>query len=141
MIQRLLVIILLCLLAGTAVAGVQLTSHSYVHNPSGQTHVVFHLASYKRGLFFGSCGPSTRSLQWEYHLEMKGPGPNYTRDEIEIKDSEYRPLALDAGTITVDAKARTARILLTVNQDSGAKAFVGNEEYKIRQDEPSNPEP
>jgi hypothetical protein len=132
MMQRLLAIVSLCLLAGTAEAGVQLTSHSYVHSPSGQIHIVFHLASYKRGLFFGSCGPSTRSLQWEYYLEMKGTGPNYAKEEIEVKDGEYHSLALEAGTVTVDNKAHTARISLTIKQDSGGKAFVGNGDHRIR---------
>jgi len=130
--HRMVALLSFCLVTVTAEAGIRLTSHSYVHSPSGQRHVVFHLASYKRGLFFGSCGPSTRSLQWEYYLEMKGTGPSYAKEDIEVKDSNYRFLPLEGGSIVIDAKGHSVKISLTFKEDSGAKAFVGNGDYKIR---------
>ena len=131
--HKILAILALSFLSLATQASVQLTSHSYVHHPSGQTHLVFHLVNYKRGLFFGSCGPSTRSLRWEYYLEMKGNGPTYAKDDIEIKDGDYRFVPIESGSVTIDDKAHTARISLTIKQDSGAKTFVGNGDYKIRQ--------
>ena len=131
--QRVVAIIALSLLPIETQASVQLTSHAYVQSPSGQTHVVFHLVNYKRGLFFGSCGPSTRSLRWEYYLEMKGNGPNYAKDDIAVKDGEYRLIPIESGSITIDPKTHQARISLEIKQDSVAKAFIGNGEYKIRQ--------
>jgi len=130
-VHRLLAVVALSVLPAAAQGGVQLTSHSYIHNPSGQTHVVFHLVSYKRGLFFGSCGPSTRSLQWEYYIEMKGKGPTYAEEDIEVKDGEYRLIPIESGSITIDTKTHQAQICLTVRQNSGAKAFVGNGDYKM----------
>ncbi|HTL59798.1 MAG TPA: hypothetical protein VL361_29270 [Candidatus Limnocylindrales bacterium] len=127
-----LLIFALCLAPVTIRAEVQLTSHSYIHNPSGQTHVVFHLASYKRGWFFGSCGPSTRSLQWEYQIEMKGAGPNYRKDDIELKDGDYRPIPLEDGVITIEEKSHKATISLTPKQDLSGKTFHGNGTYKIQ---------
>ena len=88
--QKLFLIVCIFLLPGFLNAAVQLTGHSYVHRPSGQTHWVFHLASYKRGLFFGSCGLASRSLQWEYYIEAKGAGPNYASSDLEVKDSDGR---------------------------------------------------
>jgi hypothetical protein len=127
------ILLLLCLLTAAS-AGVKLSSHSYIHSPSGRVHVVLRLADYKRGLFFGSCGPSTRSLQWEYHLELTSAGPNYVKDEIELKDSDFHSLPLAAGTIDIDEKKRTARISLELKQDSGAKPFVGNGTFKIQKE-------
>ena len=125
-------ILALCLAPVMARAEVRLTTHSYVHNPSGQTHVVFHLASYKRGWFFGSCGPSTHSLQWEYYLEMSGSGPSYSKEDIEIKDGDYQLLTLEDGVITINSKTHQASISLVLKQDSGGKPFPGNGTYKIR---------
>src|SRR5258706_15729232 len=51
--------------------------HSYGHQPGGTTHFAFHLASYKRGLFFGSSGPSTMSLDWSFDFDLSGDGPIY----------------------------------------------------------------
>src|ERR1035438_1899968 len=56
--------------------------HSYTHQPSGVTHYSFHIANYKRGLFFGSCGPSAKSLQWEYDMDLTGCGPIYHKEQI-----------------------------------------------------------
>lgn len=115
-----------------AQASVELNSHSYVHNPSGQVHVVFHLASYKKGLFFGSCGPSTRSLQWEYSLELKGEGPDYTTREIELRDSNCQVIQVDSGSIRLDHKKHRATIYILVKQNDQVREFVGNGVFKIK---------
>src|SRR5258708_38519349 len=76
--------------------------HSYVHQPSGLIHYSFQIASYKRGLFFGSCGPCTRSLQWEYDIDLSGPGPVYQKEQIGMR-FDLRPVEVVAGTIRVDS--------------------------------------
>ena len=130
--KRLVLLALICLLPVGSRGAVELTSHSYLHNPSGQVHVVFHLANYKKGLFFGSCGPSTRSLRWEYHLELTGKGPDYSISDIELKDGNLQTVQLQAGSIRLDAGKHTATISLLVKQDSGGKEFVGNGTFKIK---------
>jgi len=132
--KRVVLLALICLLPVISFGAVELTSHSYVHNPSGQLHVVFHLANYKKGLFFGSCGPSTRSLQWEYHIEITGKGPEYRMPDIELKDGNFQTVHLQAGSILLDPAKHTATISLTVKQDSGAKEFVGNGTFKIKRE-------
>jgi hypothetical protein len=122
----------ICLLPAVSQASVELTAHSYIHNPSGQSHTVFHLANYKKGLFFGSCGPSTRSLQWEYHIELTGKGPDYRMSEIELKDSSFQTVQLQGGSIHLVPAKRTATISLVLKQNSGAKEFVGNGTFKIK---------
>lgn len=106
--------------------------HSYIHSPSGQIHYVLDLARYKRGLFFGSCGPATRSLQWEYNIELSGAGPRYPKEAIELQDSNYHPLSLDSGFIVLDPAKRTATINLAVIQDSKVKLFPHNGTYRLQ---------
>jgi hypothetical protein len=123
-----------CLLAAGASAAVKLTSHSYIQSGSGERHVVLHLADYKRGLFFGSCGPASHSLRWEYTLDLKGPGPGYGKDSIEIKDGELRAVILESGSITLDSKKHKATIALRVKGESGPQDFAGNGSFKIQKE-------
>lgn len=132
--KRAVLLGLICFLPAVSRASVELSAHSYVHNPSGQPHTVFHLAKYKKGLFFGSCGPSTRSLQWEYHIEVTGKGPDYGLSDIELKDGNFQMLQLEAGSIRLDPKKHTATISLFVKQNSGAKEFVGNGTFKVKRE-------
>jgi hypothetical protein len=128
--------LLLCFLgaAATAQAGTELDFwHSYTHQPSGAVHFSFHIANYKRGLFFGSCGPSTRSLQWEYDMDLAGPGPRYTSEQITVT-REGKRVVVAAGTISVDPKQRHATIDLRTapgNSQTAAVDFVGNGTHRI----------
>src|SRR5262245_7012061 len=124
--KRTVLLAFVCLMPAMSRASVELTSHSYIHNPSGQPHTVFHLANYKKGLFFGSCGPSTRSLQWEYHIELTGKGPEYSMSDIELKDGNFQTVQLETGSIRLDPGKHTATISLVVKQNSGTKEFIGN---------------
>jgi hypothetical protein len=105
--------------------------HSYVHQPSGVIHYSFQIASYKRGLFFGSCGPSTRSLQWEYDIDLAGPGPVYGKDQIKVT-SDTKPVGVVSGTIRYDAKRDVAALDLRVQSASGESAFPGNGAHSIK---------
>ncbi len=111
------------LIAGCDSTGV--SWHSYVH-PSGQIHYSLHLASYRRGIFFGSCGPSTYSLQWEYRIDLQGAGPGYTRDAITLQDGDFHRLMVDSGAIVLDLDRKSAKIDLAVLQDSKARPFPHN---------------
>jgi hypothetical protein len=130
--ERALLFLFLCCLPGAAEAGIELKSHSYVHSPSGQVHFVFHLANYRRGLFFGSCGPSTRSLQWEYSIELTGAGPAYGTNKIEIKDSNFQMVPLDSGSIQVDQNTHKATISLKVKPGFQAMDFIGNGTFNLK---------
>ena len=59
-------------------------------------------------------------------------GPSYSKEDIEVKDGDYHLLPLESGSIVIDAKSHTAKISLTIKQDSGAKPFIGNGAYKYR---------
>jgi hypothetical protein len=104
--------------------------HSYTHQPSGVTHYSFHIASYKRGLFFGSCGPSTRSLQWEYDIDLSGNAPIYHKDQMTIT-SEGKRVEVESGTITIDPKQRETTIDLRVKGPAGVTNFFGNGTHRI----------
>jgi hypothetical protein len=104
--------------------------HSYLHNPSGVTHYSFHLASYKRGLFFGSCGPSTRSLQWEYEVDLAGAGPAYEASKITVT-SEGKKIDVASGTIKIDLPNNKATIDLRVVGGNATNSFGGNGAYRI----------
>jgi hypothetical protein len=109
--------------------------HSYVHQADGATHFSFHIANYKRGLFFGSCGPSTRSLQWGYDVDLAGPGPRYTADQITLR-VDGKPVSIASGTIAVDLNQQQATIQLQItqsgtNQPVTSTNFPGNGTHRI----------
>jgi hypothetical protein len=109
--------------------------HAYQHQPSGVTHFSFHIANYKRGLFFGSCGPSTRSLQWAYEVDLSGVGPVYGTNEITLS-TDGRPLTVVAGTITISGKQDNATIQIQIqppgtNYLGPALSFPGNGTHRI----------
>jgi hypothetical protein len=104
--------------------------HSYIHQPSGVVHYSFQIASYKRGIFFGSCGPSTRSLQWEYDIDLAGPGPSYQKDQVRIT-SEAKAVETVSGTITVDSKRSEAKIDLQIKSSGKSLSFPGNGTHRI----------
>ena len=99
--------------------------HSYLHQPSGVIHYSFQIASYKRGLFFGSCGPSTRSLRWEYDIDLTGAGLVYQKDAIRIT-SDLKNVEIVSGTITVDQKRNEAAIDLQIKSGGNTVGFTGN---------------
>ncbi len=117
--------------AGCESSGI--TWHSYVH-PSGQIRYDLHLTNYKRGIFFGSCGPSTYSLQWEYRIELKGAGPNYTGEEIELQDGTFHRIPVASGSILLDGKKQSAKIDISVLQDSNSIPFTHNGTYAMKKE-------
>jgi hypothetical protein len=125
-------VVLVFWLAAAASAGTQVSLwHSYT-NQSSEVHFGFGLRNYKRGLFFGSCGPSTYSLQWEYGFDLKGKGPQFAKDAIQLKDANLRPVALGSGNIVVDEKKFTVEIAIKVTTNGVAQDFIGNGTYKLR---------
>ncbi|HZR18514.1 MAG TPA: hypothetical protein VFE51_14570 [Verrucomicrobiae bacterium] len=104
--------------------------HSY-SPPTGIVHYSFQLASYKRGVFFGSCGPSTRSLKWEYDIDLEGIGPVYTKEQIKIT-SDAKPIEIVSGTISIEAKQSEANLRLRVRSAGGDSEFVGNGTHRIK---------
>jgi len=131
--RAVLSLLVLFSLAGPAGAGTEVSLwHSYTNQPSGQIHFAFGLRNVKRGLFFGSCGPSTRSLQWEYGLELKGKAREYAKENIELKDANFHPVPLDSGNILVDDKKSTVQIAIKVSTNGAAQNFIGNGTYKVR---------
>jgi hypothetical protein len=110
--------------------------HSYTHQPTGVTHFSFHIANYKRGFFFGSCGLGTKSLQWQYDVDLAGAGPRYTSDRIAVR-REGTEVAIISGTICVDAQQRHATIDLQTgrgetNSPAAPSSFIGNGTHRIR---------
>jgi hypothetical protein len=104
--------------------------HSYVHQPSGVTHYSFQIARYKRGLFFGSCGPSTRSLQWEYDIDLTGTGPLYHKQQVTVT-SEGKKVEVVSGTITIDFKQNQATIDLQLKVSGADLPFQANGTHPI----------
>jgi len=90
------------------------------------------IKNYRRGLFFGSCGPSTHSLQWEYTLTLEGAGPTFVPRQITLRDGNLKALPVEAGTVTVDPAGKKVTIDLRVLQDSGAARFPHNGSYNVK---------
>jgi hypothetical protein len=132
-----LAVIVLCTPAANANAATEVSLwHSYT-NQTGVVHFGFDLRKFKRGVFFGSCGPSTRSLQWEYGFDLKGNGPRFVKDDVELKDADFHPIPLASGNIVVDEKKSTIEITLQISTNGVAQSFVGNGTYRLRTDRKS----
>jgi hypothetical protein len=113
-------------------AGIELDFwHTYIHSPTGVPHYSFHLANYKRGLFFGSCGPSTRSQRWFFTFDLAGDGLTYTPGQVTLSSDEPRAVKVTGGTVTIDPKHEKAVIALQVDAAGVPTAFVGNGTYRI----------
>jgi len=106
--------------------------HGYQHAPSGVLHYAFDLTNVKRGLFFGSCGPSTRSLRWRFSFDLAGSGPTYRPNDVTLRGDDLRELTVVDGTINLDADQRNATINLQVEHDGIRQDFIGNGRYRIR---------
>ena len=131
--RTILSLLLVLSLAKVAGAGTEVSLwHSYTNQPSGQIHFAFDLKNLKRGVFFGSCGASTRSLQWEYGLELKGKTTKYAKDDIELKDANFHLVPIDSGSILVDEKKSTVQIAIKVSTNGVAQDFIGNGTYRLR---------
>ena len=105
--------------------------HSYTPPQTTQPHYSFHLANYKRGLFFGSCGFSTRSQQWAFDVDLSGDGPVYEMGNMKISDDSLVKLNVVSGAITIDEKRTVATITLQVEQGGVTNQFTGNGNYAI----------
>ncbi len=106
--------------------------HSYKHAQTHQIHYSFHLSKYKRGLFLGSCGPSTKSQQWSFSFDLAGEGPTYSNEDFTVSDDNGKPLRVVSGQVTTDLKRGRASIQCEVEIRGSTTKFVGNGEYKIR---------
>jgi hypothetical protein len=120
------------LLANSVVAGTTLDFwHSYVHAQTQERHYSFHLEQCKRGLFWGSCGPGTKSLQWAYTFDLAGDGPVYDVKRILVSDDNGKALRVVSGQVTASAQGSVAKIDIQVESESRTNQFIGNGSYKI----------
>src|SRR6266404_2642463 len=90
------------------------------------------LKEYKRGLFFGSCGPSTKSVQWEYSFTLSGQGSAYTPKDIALKDGSLNPVEVTGGKISLDEKRKAVKIDIKIKKDGVVLDFPYNGHYKLR---------
>ena len=90
------------------------------------------LRNYKRGLFFGSCGPSTYSMQWEYTFTLTGDGPVFKADDIKLKDGRLKQLPVSGGTIVLDTKHHSINLDLKVTAGAAETSFPYNGRYKLK---------
>jgi hypothetical protein len=105
--------------------------HSYVHAQTHDTHFGFHLSDYKRGVFWGSCGPSTKSLQWAFTFDLAGEGPVYTSREVSVSDDNGKSLNIVSGQVITDVKRLVTKIEIEVESAGRTNKFMGNGEYRI----------
>ena len=127
-----LLLLLLVLTAPRLFAGTTLDFwHAYARAKTGERHYAFNLASCKRGLFFGSCGVSTRSQRWAFSFDLSGDGPVYTGEQLIVSDDGLKRVKIVSGGITLDAKHENATIHLQIDQGGARSEFVGNGRYRI----------
>jgi hypothetical protein len=124
----------------TAFAGTTVDMWGSDTNEQGiQRDCAFELRNFKRGLFLGIC-PTTKQLQWSYHFELSGEGPQYDVRTVSVDDS----LAFDqqltkvylkvvSGHVLVDRKAQSVEIDIQIEQAGVTNQFVGNGAYSFHQ--------
>lgn len=118
---------------GVARAGTVLDFwHSYTPPQTGQKHWSFHLTNCKRGIFFGSCGISTKSLRWAYQFDLTGDGPDYAPSGIQLTDGDLKPVRIVAGKVVIGDRQGRAVVDLEVEQGGVTNRFIGNGTFKIR---------
>lgn len=114
-------------------AGTELSRfHSYTNALDHQVHHAFTVARYKRGLFFGSCGPSTKSLQWSYDFDVAGGGSQVVAEQIKLTSSDFSVVEIAAGSIKIDQAGGVVQIQLVVQEKGKGQPFVGNGTYKVK---------
>jgi hypothetical protein len=129
---RILLAVSVLLLAKSLLAGTTLDFwHPYVHAQTHERHYGFHLAQCKRGLFWGSCGPSTKSLQWSFTFDLAGDGPEYDAKQISISDDNGKSLRVVSGRLITTAKQSSAKIDLQIESGGRTNKFAGNGIYRI----------
>jgi hypothetical protein len=140
--RRLIIATLTIAISGhaTAFAGTTVDMWGSDTNAQGiQTDCAFELRNFKGGLFLGIC-PTTKQLQWSYHFELSGEGPQYGVRTVRVDDS----LAFDqqltkaylkvvSGHIAVDQNAQSVEIDIQVEQAGATNQFVGNGTYSFHQ--------
>jgi hypothetical protein len=107
--------------------------HSYIHALTREPHYGFHLDQFKRGLFWGSCGPSTKSLQWSFTFDLSGNGPVYDPKNICLSDDNGKTLQVVSGAITKTCERSIAKIDLQIETEGRTNNFIGNGTYQIHQ--------
>jgi len=132
-IARFIIIVAMLGSTGFARAGTVLDFwHSYTPPQTGQKHWSFHLANYKRGIFFGSCGISTKSQQWAFQFDLAGDGLAYGPSRMSLTDDNLKSVRIVSGNITIDDKQTRAVIALEVEQGGITNQFIGNGAFKIK---------
>src|SRR5437868_4001641 len=122
---RILTAVSVLLVANSLLAGTTLDFwHSYVHGQTRERHYSFHLAQCKRGLFWGSCGPSTKSLQWSFTFDLAGDGPEYDAKKISISDDNGELLRVVSGQITTTTRESVAKIDIQIESQSRTNKFI-----------------
>ena len=129
---RVAIIVVFTFVAASALAGTTLDFwHSYVHAQTNEKHFGFHLARYKRGLFWGSCGPSTKSLQWAFNFDLAGDGPVYSTKQFSLSDDNGKVVHISSGQLATDARRHSIKIDIEVESEGRTNKFIGNGEYRI----------
>src|SRR5690349_21132872 len=90
--------------------------HAYVPPQTGQKHYSFHVANYKRGIFVGSCGISTKSQQWAFSVDLTGEDSIYGSNRVSVSNDDGKPLKVVSGQITINQKQTLATIDLGIAQ-------------------------
>ncbi|HZP59543.1 MAG TPA: hypothetical protein VFB27_04405 [Opitutaceae bacterium] len=132
--KKLLIALFWVIFASVALAGTEVRLwHRYIP-PDGEPHFAFSVANYKRGLFWGSCGPSTYSLQWTYDFDLAGIGPTFRPRKIKFRNEmvpgmrEQTPVS---GEIRIDEEKKRIEIQLKVEDNGSVRDFEGNGDYAI----------
>jgi hypothetical protein len=82
-------------------------------------------------LFWGSCGPSTKSIQWSFNFDLAGLGPIYSQRQFTVSDDDGKTLNVVSGQVVTDLQRMTAKVDLEIASSGRTNKFVGNGDYRI----------
>ena len=129
---RILITLLLCFVV-QAYGGTRFESwDAFTDKRTGQPHHSYRILNSKRGLFLGPCGFGTRSIQWEYWIELAGSQQLFQTRQIKIEDHARKRISVISGTILINPKERTATLNLQITKQGRVTDFEGNGKHRIQ---------
>ena len=130
--SRTLITLLLCF-AAQAYGGTRFESwDAFTDRQTGQPHHSYRILNSKRGLFLGPCGFGTRSIQWEYWIDLTGSQQLFQTRQIKIEDHDRKRVPVMSGTIVINPNERTATLNLQITKQGRVTNFEGNGKHRIQ---------
>jgi hypothetical protein len=132
--SRTLIALFLCF-TSHAYGGTRFESwDAYTDRQTGKSRHGYRILNTKRGIFLGPCGFGTRSIQWEYwiDLDLSASQQLFQARQIKLEDDNRKAVPVISGTIVISPDKRTATLNLQINRQGRVTDFEGNGKHRIQ---------